>query len=313
MPSNASSVKDGVNDFTDWIELHNPGAEPVSLAGWGVSDDRADPYRAELGDLAIEPGGFLLLWASGLPEHGAEHLPFSLSSDGGDVSLYAPDGRGAVVAYGEVAEDWSVSRVTDCCTGEGCFDFVYRGSPGISNVPVLTEDRTIFAAGSTWRYRAIGDPPADGWEQPGFDDSRWLTGAAPLGYGDGHIVTLVSWGPGENDKHVTTWFRTTFEAGDLADARSLTAGVLRDDGVVVYLNGVEVIRDNLPDGDLDAETLASASVSDGEETSYWTFALDPGLFVQGQNTLAVELHQSSGTSSDLGFDLRIVGEYVVTE
>jgi hypothetical protein len=87
--------------------------------------------------------------------------------------------------------------------------------------------------------------------------------------------------------------------------------LLRDDGAVVYLNGVEVARSNLPSGTLTDATLASASVGAPDETTYWSYSIDPALLQSGSNTLAVELHQASVDSSDLGFDLTLVGKVVV--
>lgn len=138
MPDNASSSQDETLAFPDWIELHNAGETPVALDGWTLSDSRSDPSKHVLvGGLAIPPGGFLLLWADGLPEIGPEHLGFVLGKEGGEVALYAPDGRGSIVTYGEIAADFSLARVPDCCSeGEagGCLSFDFRGTPGVSNV-----------------------------------------------------------------------------------------------------------------------------------------------------------------------------------
>ncbi|MFZ5480025.1 MAG: lamin tail domain-containing protein [Myxococcota bacterium] len=314
MPDNESSAEDDTNRHSDWIELHNFGDEPVSLAGWGVTDDRADPWRHELSAaLEMEPGDFLLLWASGEPDYGDDHLPFELSADGGDVGLYSPDGRGQVVAYGTVADDFAVARVTDCCTGDGCFEFQFHGTPGISNVPVVTEKEKLLSAGSTWRYYDAGTLPGQGWYEPTFDDAAWASGPGPLGYGDTHLATTVSYGGDDANKHTTTWFRASFEASDLGEVVSAEIALLRDDGAVVYLNGVEVVRDNMPEGTVDATTFASSSTGSSDETAYWEFEFDPSTIVEGTNVLAVEVHQHSLDSSDLGFDLRLSVERVVSE
>jgi hypothetical protein len=73
-----------------------------------------------------------------------------------------------------------------------------------------------------------------------------------------------------------------------------------DDGAVVYVNGVEAVRDNLPAGAISASTLAVAR-DGGAESSSSYFAIDPALIRPGQNTLAVEVHQTSPTSDDLSF------------
>ena len=84
---------------------------------------------------------------------------------------------------------------------------------------------------------------------------------------------------------------------------------MRDDGAVVYLNGTEVFRSNMPtNGAITFTTLASTNVGGGDETtnSYSTL-LSPGLLLNGTNLLAVEIHQSSGGSSDISFDLELLG------
>jgi hypothetical protein len=170
-------------------------------------------------------------------------------------------------------------------------------------VPLLT-------AGSTWKYWDSGASPGAGWEQATFDDTAWASGAGPLGYGDTHIVTTVSYGADYYTKYVTTWFRGTFDVAD-TELASVTLGLLRDDGAVVYLNGVEVARDNLPDGALTDATFASASAA--SETGYGEFDIDVTALVAGTNTLAVEVHQATIDSSDLGFDVTVTGSRLVVK
>lgn len=169
-------------------------------------------------------------------------------------------------------------------------------------VELREEASRLVPAGSTWRYLDTGmTPPAD-WTSLAFDDTAWPEGPAPLGYGDTQ-ATVVSWGEDAADKHVTTWFRHTFSVPDPAAWPVLTVGLARDDGGAVYLNGVEILRSNLPDGALTADTLAPVAVSGGEETAFWTAAVDPALLRAGENVLAVEVHQSGPSSSDLTLDL----------
>jgi len=76
---------------------------------------------------------------------------------------------------------------------------------------------------------------------------------------------------------------------------------------VIYLNGTEVLRDNMPVGTITPSTLASAAVSDSDETIFFTRLIASSSLVDGTNWLAVEVHQSGGNSSDLSFDLRLTG------
>lgn len=313
MPENASSIQDDVLAWPDWIELHNPGNVAIDLDGWSITDDRLEPDKHMFeGGLVIPARGYEVLWADEWPSRGIDHLGFKLDVEGGEIALYAPDGRGSIVTYGPMSADFSVARVPDCCTGDACFAYDFRGSPGASNVEPVYADVPLLAAGSTWKYWDAGTSPGDGWASAGFDDSAWAIGAGPLGYGDTHQVTTIGYGGVDAAKHITTWFRTTVDAPAITLA-TLTIGLLRDDGAVVYLNGVEVVRDNLPEGEITAATLASGSVGSADETAYWEYELDPAAIQGGTNTIAVELHQAASTSSDLGFDLSLAGQVLVTE
>lgn len=159
----------------------------------------------------------------------------------------------------------------------------------------------LVVLGSDWRYFDQGQAPDSGWQSAAFDDSAWGTGAAPLGYDNkGYAKTIVSFGPDANNKYPTTYFRKTFEVADTKDILELDAKLVRDDGAVVYLNGQEIIRTNMPSGLISYNTYANVTVND--ERDKLTFRIDPSVLVQGTNVLTAEVHQSSGTSSDIAFD-----------
>jgi hypothetical protein len=87
----------------------------------------------------------------------------------------------------------------------------------------------------------------------------------------------------------------------------LTYRLLRDDGAVVYLNGVEQGRSNLPaSGPILANTLASDSVGGDDEERYETWNAPPDALREGNNLVAVAVHQHSANSSDLSFDLELL-------
>jgi transposase-like protein len=67
-----------------------------------------------------------------------------------------------------------------------------------------------------------------------------------MGYGDGPEVTTVSYGPNENQKYRTTYFRREFNVDDPSDFASLSLELQRDDGAIVYLNGKLVFSSNMP-------------------------------------------------------------------
>jgi hypothetical protein len=164
---------------------------------------------------------------------------------------------------------------------------------------------TRLAKLGSWKYLDSGVDPGTSWRNAGFDDSTWSSGTAPLGEGDAHITTSIN--TGTSTARHTVYFRKTFTVPNAASVAHLRLNVLRDDGVVVYLNGTEVARDNITSGTVAHNDLAPNNTEGAAESAYWTSnALPLASLVNGTNTIAVQVHNRSLTSSDLGFDLEIV-------
>jgi hypothetical protein len=167
-----------------------------------------------------------------------------------------------------------------------------------------TDSYDPIAAGHVWRYLDDGSDLGSTWTGPGFDDAGWASGVAELGYGDGDETTRVNDGP-NNNRYITTYFRTDFETLDASAVSGLRLRLIRDDGAVVYINGVEVYRNNMPAGPIDSETRA-VNVIAGEAESGWILvSLPTGALVDGSNVMAVEIHQESNTSSDISFNAQL--------
>ncbi|GEM_PF-2547136 len=153
-------------------------------------------------------------------------------------------------------------------------------------------DATLVAEGSEWRW--TNSEPSSDWASGDFDDSGWSNGAAPLGYGTDVETAVEATG-------ITLWFRHSFTLDEAHDG-ALTLGLMRDDGGVVYLDGEEVARDNLPSGSLTSDTLASERMDGSDEETFWEHDLGSGISA-GSHVLAVGLHQASASSGDATFDL----------
>jgi len=165
---------------------------------------------------------------------------------------------------------------------------------------------TFIATGSTWKYLDNGTNQNTAWKEVAFSDASWAVGNSELGYGDGP-ATIVSYGPDINNKYITTYFRKTVNITSLNTYGNFTFNIVRDDGVVVYVNGVEVVRDNMPGGTVSYTTLASTAIGSPNEETFYPFNISPCYFVEGVNTIAVEMHQSAANSSDLSFNLSLIG------
>lgn len=174
-----------------------------------------------------------------------------------------------------------------------------------------TTDVTLIGRGANWRYLDDGSDQGVAWRALAFDDTSWETGPAPLGYGDGDEATVVEYGRQSSNKYPTTYFRHNFDVADPHTLTQLTLKIMRDDGAIVTINGVEATpRINMPGGDINYLTWAAGfgvPVGGAAESTYYDYDVDPDLLVAGTNVVAVEIHQVSGTSSDISFDLELVG------
>lgn len=165
-------------------------------------------------------------------------------------------------------------------------------------------ESTFIRLGDSWTYLADGSNQGTAWRDAAFDDTGWEEGLAQLGYGAGNEATEVDFGSDADNKYVTTYFRKTFTVDDPADYTSLTGEIIYDDGAIVYLNGLELFRINMPPGVVGFDALAS----DASDYAAEPLALNLNQLLPGTNVVAVELHQGNAVSADLIFDLRLEGE-----
>jgi predicted MPP superfamily phosphohydrolase len=181
------------------------------------------------------------------------------------------------------------------------FDFRLYGS---------TPPNEYIAANASWKYLDNGSNQNTAWRAIAFNDASWSTGNAKLGYGNDGEVTTVSYGSDSNNKYITTYFRKSFTVADASLFGSLSLEAVRDDGMVVYINGTEVWRDGMPTGTINYNTYANHTSSNSDETDWLTTTVGNNL-VDGTNVVAVEVHQVNATSSDLGFNFKLSANGIV--
>lgn len=163
----------------------------------------------------------------------------------------------------------------------------------------------IIDFGDAWKYydneqMPPNDAQGDVWNTIEFDDASWMSGDSELGYGDGDEATEL------NENTYTAYFRNTFTINDSSLFTSLQLHLIYDDGAVVYINGNEVWRVNMPTGSIDYSTFASGSSGDNQAA----ISIAPNSLLNGDNTIAIEIHQTSATSSDISFDFRLTGNTI---
>ncbi len=156
-----------------------------------------------------------------------------------------------------------------------------------------------------WRYDDSGQDLGVEWKDATYDDSVWSTGVAQLGYGESDEATTLSYGDDPNRKHPTYYFRYSFVHGGREADSSLRLRILRDDGCVVYFNGTEIFRSNMPAGEITFASLAAGNISEEREGLWVETSVESTLFREGDNVIAVEIHQDTPTSSDVSFDLEL--------
>lgn len=164
---------------------------------------------------------------------------------------------------------------------------------------------TILSSGSSWKYLDNGVDQGTLWKDSTFNDAGWATGNAQLGYGEGDEVTVLNYGGVPSNKYTTYYFRKKINI-NTSTFINYTLNLKRDDGAVVYLNGNEVWRENMPTGTINYSSLAASDASDDGQT-FLNNTIPSTYFVNGDNYVCIEIHQFTLTSSDVSFDFSLIG------
>jgi hypothetical protein len=188
-----------------------------------------------------------------------------------------------------------------------------NGSPSLDDFETISIDvsasglpRVLVNLTNSWKYLDTGANLGLAWKAVGYDDSSWPVGAALL-YNETAVTpvpknTLLSLTGTNGARIITYYFRTRFDFPADAAGVTLTATNVLDDGAVIWLNGVEAARINMPAGVITNDTLSASS---WEATNFYTTNISAASLVAGDNVLAVEVHQQSATSSDVVFGLAL--------
>ena len=162
----------------------------------------------------------------------------------------------------------------------------------------------LVAKTSVWKYLDKGlDITGAPWLTPDYYDGFWDSGAAPLGYGLTNIATTIGYGGVSTNRVITTYFRREFTMDFVP--MSVTGRMMRTHGAVLYLNGTEIARQNMPAGTVVNADLASETVTGSNATNYFVFTIPPGILLTGRNLLTAELHLASPTNTTAGFAVEL--------
>lgn len=169
--------------------------------------------------------------------------------------------------------------------------------PGSGN-PILID------AGSTWSYYYSTTDPTSGWQAPTYDASSWSTGPAPIGWGQTTLGTTLS---RVAPQALTSYYRKSFSVADASKIASVKLTTRADDGIVVYVNGAEVVRSNIATGTVTSSTYATSAISATNALANPVTVTVPGsAFVTGTNLITAEVHSNYRTTPSASFELTAV-------
>ncbi len=232
--SNDKGFEDEDEDRPDWFELFNASDDPVDLTGWYATDKEDDLIKWEFPETLIEPGDFLIVFASGKNRAVAGeplHTNFKLAGDGEYLAITHADGTTieADLTFGEQYSDISYGLEQK----NFVYSYVVAGASSQVTVPTSGADDGV-------------------WTSVDFDDAAWSSQELGVGFdGGGELSSLIS-ATGDlsamQGSNASAYVRTSFTIDDeIPDLDQLNLNVNYDDGFVAYLNGTEVARSNAPE------------------------------------------------------------------
>ena len=319
---NVTAVNDAPAGGTDSYTTAEDTPLTVSPPGVLTNDTDVDNAQASLtaGNATTPANGTL----AGNGNGGFIYTP-RLNFSGTDFFTYqVSDGA---LSSSPVAVNLTITPVPDAPQPAADEYYTPAGSALIVTQPALpagtlatlitaapeTADGGTAQPGDLWKYLDNGTDQGIAWRALAFDDTSWKSGRGELGYGDATgnnrpEYTVVEDNPtpgytlGESNRYITHYFRKVFTIADHRKLSGLSMSLLRDDGAVVWLNGNRVYVEN----GLDTATyLTLAAASTGNEATHITVPLTTAdqYLQDGDNILAVEIHQSAPDTSDMSFDL----------
>ena len=236
LASNTTTHPDENGEFSDWIELHNPDAVPVDLGGYFLTDTTGLRTKWRLPAVTLNPGGFLVVFASGKNRVVAGsplHTNFNLASDGEYLALVASDGVTIVHEFAPVFP----KQFADVSYGRGA-----RARVITTASPIVTGHAARFLVPKA-------GPPDGDWRLTTFDDRDWEPAATALGFGypgfplgvGGDLTAAM-----RTAAHGSVYVRLPFSIDTPAAVVSMTLRMKVDDGFVAFLNGHPIASKNAP-------------------------------------------------------------------
>ncbi len=286
MASNQDSITDEDGDNTDWIEIQNPDATPVNMAGWSLTDVQ-NVQAWTFPAVTIPARGILLVFASGKNRKVVGqplHTSFELRAGGEYLALLRPDGT--------PAREFAPSYPPQF--------------PDISYGTSLASTEVILLDKST-PCRAFCPPDNTlgfTWRQSAFNDTTWTLGTFGVGFFNSNANPNLSADLGVNlaagmsGTGRSSYSRATFNIANVAQIQKITLRMNYDDGFAAFINGAHVVSSpNSPAPD--SLTFNSTAGNHGPG-AFEDFDITNKLseLTNGTNVLAIHGMNTNATSSD---------------
>lgn len=302
-------------------------SEREGAGGWAVFTDSTGVTWMGGDFTAVRTGATGKSWAGGYARFARNDstaptapsgLTVTTTSTGVAASWKGSTDDGGAVTYQVLRDDRVIATTSSTSIAlpaapDGTKYFVRAADPSgnlSASTPAATATTpsttpaagTLIANGASWNYSFPSTAPSDSWNTAAFDDSSWQSGAAPLGWGDSSVATPVT--STASLKPITAYYRKSFAVTDPSSLGTVTLTTRADDGVVVYVNGQEVGRANMPSGTITNGTYASSSVTTANALlKPVTITVPSSQFVAGTNVIAAEVHSNYRSTSSQTFDL----------
>lgn len=310
------------NARTEFLELHNPTAAVIDLSGWRFTEGIDFTFAP---GTVIAAGGYLVLAmdpAAFLTEYGFAALgPYAgrLSSEGETLVLVDAAGQEKDrVTYG-IGFPWPVAAGGAGASMELIHPSLDNdlGGSWRSSIVGLGSTELVYVpkAATGWKWRpglSEASSPIGAWRLSGFvEDSTWTTFRAPIGFGDissgAGALALNTTITGMSGKYRTLFARRTFTIPPGQVPQNLRLSYCQDDGIFIWINGRLITQRNIS-GTVTEPTISTTANNQTLEGLWYDDGLitnAASFLVEGTNTIAVQLINTTLSSSDVGFDLEL--------
>ncbi len=269
----------------------NRSASTAAVSVAGTDSAPAPPAAPVVTASATGPSSVKLTWPTQADATGG----FIVKRGGTQVGSTLPAGTTSF-------DDTGLTQGTTYSYTVSAVDSLGQQTASAPASVTTTAQATLVGSTAGWRWRFAATAPDSAWTGVAYDDSAWATGSGAFGFGSTIVTTDISVGA-PSPRPLSAQFRTTFQVPDLnAVGSSVSLTFVADDGVVLYLNGVEVTRQNLPAGALTADSYATAAPrSTTSNANPVTVTVPKSALRSGTNVLSGESHANYRSTPDLLF------------